>query len=105
MKNNTITWQYAQNFDENEKRWEEVKTLLIAKMRVITKNALLSMAMIDDCIECTDMVRAIESGDRSEFLYKKAKKAVENAASLEEAGEMFYKAFSIALNKKLNEQD
>lgn len=100
MSKDTITWQYAQNFNENEKRWEEVRTLLIAKMRVITKNPLLSLTMMNDCIECSEMVQAIKDGDRSEFLYKKAKESVEDAASLEEAGNIFTKAFATAYKKK-----
>lgn len=99
--NTTITWQYAQSFNENEKKWEEVKTLLIAKTRVITKNALLTMIMIDDCCDATEMIKAIEAGDRSQYLYDRAKKAVDEAAALEEVGEIFYQAFGKALSKTI----
>lgn len=95
-----IQWQYATNLTENEKRFNEVKELLITKMSIITKNALLTMTMMDECIEAYEMVKAIENGERGDFLYNKAKAAVEDAASLEEAGQIFYKAFAIALGKK-----
>ena len=96
----TISWQYATNFTENEKRWEEVRTLLIELNRTITKNALLTMTMIDECCEATDMIMAIEKGDRSEFLYKKAKEMADRVVGLEEAGNLFYKAFVNALKRK-----
>lgn len=102
--NNVITWNYATNFTENEKRFNEVMILLIAKVRVITKNPLLSMTMMDECTDAVQMAKAIENGDRSEYLYDRAKKAVDEAATLEEAGDVFYKAFGNVLRKAHEEE-
>lgn len=98
----TIEWKYATNFTENEKRFEEVKILLIEKIRIITKNPILSMTMMEDCIEAREMIHALEDGDRSEFLYKKAKEAVDSAICLEEAGNIFYTAISRVIAKQLD---
>lgn len=102
--NSTINWQYATNFTENEKRFAEVKELMIAKMRTITKSSLLSMTIGEEAHEAYKMVKAIEEGDRSEFLYEKAKEAVDSAANLEEAGELFTRAFAKALSKKIDNE-
>ena len=86
MANNTITWEYAQNFEENEKRWEELKTNLQLIVRVFSKNTILQVKLAHQYFEILEIYAAIAEGDRSEYLYKKAKDNVVDTERLEDVG-------------------
>lgn len=91
--NNTITWEYAQNFSENEKRWAELETAINDIVRVFTKNTMLQFMLMSQFLDILDMQVAIIKGDRSEFLYGKAKQVVEETINLESTGNSLKEAF------------
>jgi hypothetical protein len=96
----TITWQYATNFTENEKRWEELRLAVEAVCRVYSKNTLLQFKFMNFYLDMLEMHSAIGNGDRSEFLFKKTQEAVEESAKLEEVGKIMINLFLQLKNTK-----
>lgn len=100
--NNAITWQYAVNFNKQEERWNELKENLQSIVRVFAKNTILQLTHMEINLQTIDMIAFINDGDRSEFLYQKAKELVDDTATLEKVGSLLTKTIIELRNQNLD---
>lgn len=94
--NTTITWEYAQNLNENEKRWGEAKKNLHVVINIFAKNTLLQLVSPNTYYEAISMNCALVENDRGEYLYANIVKLTNTVREIPAFNETYEKYFGKA---------
>lgn len=65
---NQISYEYAVNFEQNEKKWEERREKIRDVILYFTKNTLLQFIAMEILFRAYDFDGFIDKGDRGQFL-------------------------------------
>lgn len=72
-----INYEYALNFEDNERKYQEIKETISEAVLFFTQNTLLQFLKMDLMCEMIDIQVAIDNGERGDFLYNSALSKVE----------------------------